>query len=129
MFIVVYVILNVIFSAVGYGSFQPNVMFKSKGFELCEYVGNRTGTLSLVNASIAILFAGRNNLLIAWTGWSLTTFITLHRWTARMATLQALVHSIVYTLAYWQPGYGGAAAYAAKAMEPFYVRSSIRRIL
>ncbi|KAF6833117.1 ferric-chelate reductase [Colletotrichum musicola] len=120
VFIVVYVILNVIFSAVGYGSFQPNVNFKSKGFELCEYVGNRTGTLSLVNASIAILFAGRNNLLIAWTGWSQTTFITLHRWTARVATLQALVHSIVYTLAYWQPGYSGASAYAAKAMEPFY---------
>jgi predicted ferric reductase len=93
----------------------------SPQFEICEYVGNRTGTLSLVNMSIAILFAGRNNLLIALTGWSQTTFLTLHRWTARVAAVQAVVHSIVYTLAYFEPGYDGAAAYAAKAAEPFYV--------
>ncbi|KAK1585692.1 ferric reductase like transmembrane component [Colletotrichum navitas] len=120
VFIAVYVVLNVVFSAVSFGSYQPNVFFLSMGFELCEYVGNRTGTLSLVNASIAILFAGRNNLLIALTGWSQTTFLTLHRWSARVATLQAIVHSIVYTMAYWEPGYAGYSAYAAKAAEPFY---------
>ncbi|KAH7027176.1 ferric reductase like transmembrane component-domain-containing protein [Microdochium trichocladiopsis] len=70
--------------------------------------------------SISILFAGRNNLLIALTGWSQTTFLTLHRWTARVATVQAVVHSIAYTLAYFEPGYEGASAYAAKAAEPFY---------
>ncbi|AEO65379.1 uncharacterized protein THITE_2154006 [Thermothielavioides terrestris NRRL 8126] len=120
LFIAVYVVLNIIFSAVSFGSFQPNVYFFSKGFELCEYVGNRTGTLSLVNMSIAILFAGRNNVLIALTGWSQTTFLTLHRWTARVAAIQAVVHSIVYTLAYFEPGYDGASAYAAKAAESFY---------
>lgn len=121
IFVGVFVILNVIFSAVSYKSFQPNIWFLSKGFELCEYVGNRTGTLSLVNMSIAILFAGRNNLLIALTGWSQTTFLALHRWTARVATVQAVVHSIVYTQAYFESGYEGAAAYAAKVKEPFYV--------
>ncbi|TDZ17000.1 Ferric/cupric reductase transmembrane component B [Colletotrichum orbiculare MAFF 240422] len=120
IFIVIYVILNVVFSAVGFDTFQPNTMFKSKGFELCEYVANRTGILSLVNAGMAILFAGRNNVLLAWTGWSLTTFITLHRWFARISVIQAVVHSIVYTLAYWQPGYGGASEYLAKTGEPFY---------
>ncbi|KAH8897285.1 hypothetical protein GQ53DRAFT_837943 [Thozetella sp. PMI_491] len=120
IFISIYVILNVVFSAVSYESFQPNIFFMSTGFELCEYVGNRTGTLSLVNMSIAILFAGRNNLLISLTGWSQTTFLILHRWTARVAAVQAVVHSIVYTLAYFEPGYDGASAYAAKATEPFY---------
>ncbi|KAK2032014.1 ferric reductase like transmembrane component [Colletotrichum zoysiae] len=120
VFIAVYVVLNVVFSAVSFGSYQPNTFFLSMGFELCEYVGNRTGTLSLVNASIAILFAGRNNLLIALTGWSQSTFLTLHRWSARVATLQAIVHSIVYTMAYWEPGYAGYSAYAAKVAEPFY---------
>lgn len=123
IFIAIYVLLNIVFSAVNFKSFQPNIYFFSKGFELCEYVGNRTGTLSFVNISIAILFAGRNNPLIPFTGWSQTTFLTLHRWAARIATLQAIVHSIVYTLAYWQPGYEGASAYAAKAAEPFYVSS------
>ncbi|KAK1961648.1 ferric reductase like transmembrane component [Colletotrichum sublineola] len=120
IFIAIYIVLNVVFSAVSFGSYQPNIFFLSVGFELCEYVGNRTGTLSLVNASIAILFAGRNNLLIALTGWSQTTFLTLHRWSARIATLQAIVHSIVYTMAYWEPGYAGYSAYAAKVAEPFY---------
>ncbi|KAK3906129.1 fcd1ed96-f99e-4d28-9e70-49d2afc1fed5 [Staphylotrichum tortipilum] len=120
LFINAYIILNIMFSSVSFGSFQPNVWFLSQGFELCEYVGNRTGTLSLVNMSISILFAGRNNLLIALTGWNQTTFLTLHRWTARVATVQAVVHSIAYTLAYFEPGYEGAAAYAAKAAEPFY---------
>lgn len=121
IFIGGYILLNVIFSAVSFRSFQPNIYFMSSGFEMCEYVGNRTGTLSLVNMSIAILFASRNNPLIAFTGWSQTTFLTLHRWTARVAAVQAVVHSIVYTLAYFEP-YEGAAAYAAKAAEPFYVR-------
>ncbi len=121
IFIGVYVVLNVVFSAVSFGTFSPNIWFMSPQFETCEYVGNRTGTLSLVNMSIAILFAGRNNLLIALTGWSQTAFMALHRWTARVATVQAVVHSIAYTVAYFEPGYEGAAAYAAKAAEPFYV--------
>ncbi|KAK8084468.1 hypothetical protein PG997_005739 [Apiospora hydei] len=120
LFIAVYVALNVVLSAVSFRSFQPNIYWFSSGFELCEYVGNRTGILSLVNVSIAVLFAGRNNLLLAVTGWSQTTFLTFHRWAARVATVQAVVHSIVYTLAYFEPGYGGAKEYAAKAAEPYF---------
>ncbi|KAI1176239.1 ferric reductase like transmembrane component [Nemania sp. FL0916] len=118
--IAIYVILNVVFSSVSFGSFQPNTAFKSWQFEICEYVGNRTGTLSLVNTAIAVLFAGRNNLLISLTGWSHTTFLTLHRWSARVATVQAIVHSIAYTVSYFQPGYKGYADYAAEAAMPFY---------
>ncbi|KAL8399385.1 hypothetical protein RB596_007990 [Gaeumannomyces avenae] len=120
IFITLIVFLNIVLSAVGFQTSQPNIFFMSAGFELCEYVGNRTGVLSLVNMAVAILFAGRNNPLIAWTGWNQATFLTLHRWTARIATVQVVVHSIVYTMAYWQPAYDGAAAYAAKVQEPFY---------
>lgn len=126
IFIGIYLVLNVIFSSVSFRNFWPNTFFASNQFEMCEYVGNRTGTLSLVNMSIAILFAGRNNILIAVTGWSQTTFLTLHRWAARVATLQAVVHSIVYTLAYFEPGSGGAAGYAAEAAKAFYVCALIR---
>lgn len=121
VFLFLLVALNIIFSSVSFGTYQPNIWFMSAQFETAEYVGNRAGTLSLVNMSIAILFAARNNLLIALTGWSQTTFITLHRWTSRVAVVQAIVHSIAYTAAYFQPGYEGASAYAAKASEPFYV--------
>jgi hypothetical protein len=125
IFISIYVVMNVILSSVSFRNFSPNTWFASSQFEMCEYVGNRTGTLSLVNISIAILFAGRNNILIAVTGWSHTTFLTLHRWAARVAALQAVVHSIAYTVAYFEPGSGGAAGYATAAARPFYVCSSI----
>ena len=123
IFIFIYIIMNVILSSVSFRNFSPNTWFSSPQSEMCEYVGNRTGTLSLVNMSIAILFAGRNNLLIAVTGWSQTAFLTFHRWAARVATLQAVVHSIVYTLQYFEPGSGGATVYAAEAALPFYVSS------
>ncbi|KAH8658205.1 ferric reductase like transmembrane component [Xylariales sp. PMI_506] len=120
LFIGTYVILNVVLSSVSFKTFTPNIFWNSPQFELCEYVGNRTGTLSLVNMSIAILFAGRNNLLIALTGWNQTAFLTFHRWAARVATVEAVVHSIVYTLAYFEPGYDGASAYQAEVVMPFY---------
>ncbi|RDW85357.1 hypothetical protein BP5796_03682 [Coleophoma crateriformis] len=120
IFISIYIIMNIILSSISFRNFWPNVWFSSKQFETCEYVGNRTGTLSLVNMSMAILFAGRNNILIGLTGWSQTTFLTLHRWAARVASLQAVVHSIAYTVAYFEPGSGGAAGYAAEAAKPFY---------
>ena len=119
--IAVYIVINIILSSVSFRGFSPNTWFTSPQFEMCEYVGNRTGTLSLVNMTIAILFAGRNNILIAITGWNQTAFLTLHRWAARVSVLQAVVHSIAYTLAYFEPGSGGAARYATEAAKPFYV--------
>jgi hypothetical protein len=127
IFIGIYFVMNVILSSVSFRNFSPNTWFASPQFEMCEYVGNRTGSLSLVNMSIAILFAGRNNLLIALTGWSQTAFLTLHRWAARVSALQAVVHSVSYTVAYFEPGSGGAGSYAAEAALPFYVSYSIRR--
>ena len=124
IFIAIYIAMNIVLSSTSYQGFWPNTFFASPQFEICEYIGNRTGTLSLVNLSIAILFAGRNNLLIAVTGWSHTTFLTFHRWAARVATLQAVVHSIVYTIAYFYPP-DGPKDYATEAAEPFYVCLSV----
>jgi len=119
--VTLYVILNVIFCSVSFRSVQPNTWFFSRGFELCEYIGNRTGVLSFANMGIAILLAGRNSFLIKWTGWSPTGFIILHRWTARIAVVQALVHSVLYTAAWWAEGYGGAEMYAEKVGEAYFV--------
>lgn len=40
----------------------------------------------------------RNNLLMGMTGWDFGTFNNFHRWIARIATLQAVVHSVGYTV-------------------------------
>lgn len=40
----------------------------------------------------------RNNVVIWLTGWDFGTYNNFHRWVARIATLQAVVHSIGYTV-------------------------------
>ncbi|KAM0287044.1 hypothetical protein ACHAQH_000729 [Verticillium albo-atrum] len=40
----------------------------------------------------------RNNVVIWLTGWDFGTYNNFHRWVARVATLQAVLHSIGYTV-------------------------------
>lgn len=86
--------------------------------EISAYVGNRTGVLSFANIALSILFAGRNNPLMWVTGLSQTTCLIFHRWSARVATVQAVVHSIIYT--YTKIWSGGAAAYATEAAMAYW---------
>ena len=39
----------------------------------------------------------RNNVLLWLTGWNFSTFNAFHRWTARVATVEAALHGIAYT--------------------------------
>jgi predicted ferric reductase len=49
------------------------------------------------NLPLLWLFAGRNDFLMWITGWSFSSFNLMHRWVARVAVVQAIVHSIGYT--------------------------------
>ncbi|KAH7309291.1 ferric reductase like transmembrane component-domain-containing protein [Rhexocercosporidium sp. MPI-PUGE-AT-0058] len=119
--IFVYTFLNLIFSCVPYKSVFPqtsSAWFSDSKTEISTYVTNRTGVLSFANIAISILFAGRNNPLIWVTGLSQTTCLAFHRWAARVATVQAVVHSIIYTyLDFWS---GGSAKYYANVKLPYY---------
>lgn len=119
--IFIYVFLNLIFSCVPYKSVFPqttSAWFVDSKSEISTYVTNRTGVLSFANIALSILFAGRNNPLIWLTGLSQTTCLTFHRWAARVATVQAVVHSIIYTyLDFWG---GGSAKYYANVKLPYY---------
>lgn len=118
LFIFIYVSLNFIFCCVSYNIKTPNTWFSQDKDQLVSYMSNRTGVLSYANLGLAIVFSGRNNLLFALTGWSQTTFLTIHRWVSRVATVQAIVHSIIYTITYfWK---GGAASYYAEAAKAYY---------
>ncbi|OCT54426.1 ferric-chelate reductase [Cladophialophora carrionii] len=114
-----YVILNIVFCAVPYRSVQPNTWFSNRNQEMAAYIGNRTGVLSFANMALAILFSTRNNPLMYLSGWSQTTFLAFHRWAARVAILQAVVHSIVYTADYCYYKDGGNAYYA-EAAKPYF---------
>jgi predicted ferric reductase len=118
LFIGAYVVLNIVFSAVSFHHVTPSVWYTDRRHEIAAYVSNRTGVLSFANLALAMLFSGRNNLLINVTGWSQSTMLAIHRWASRVATVQAVVHSILYTLTYmWT---GGSAAYKTEAAMAYY---------
>lgn len=94
-YIAIFLLLNIIFTAVGYRAYQPNAFFGSTKEEIVLYIANRTGVLAFALAPLVILFAGRNNVLLWLTNWSHATYLLLHRWIARIFTLQVVLHSIL----------------------------------
>lgn len=51
------------------------------------------------------MFAGRNNMFIWATGWQFSTFNFFHRHIGRIVFIEALIHSIGYTVLYLEDGY------------------------
>ncbi|KIY01866.1 uncharacterized protein Z520_02004 [Fonsecaea multimorphosa CBS 102226] len=101
LFIAYLTILNLLLCATGYSSRQPNSWWPGdRDREILTYVTNRTGVLSFANIPLLILYAGRNNVMLWLTNWSHDTFILLHRYVAVIATLQAIVHSLIYLYIY-----------------------------
>lgn len=66
--------------------------------QLCRYISDRTGILSLANFPIIWLFGTRNNVLMWLTGWGFGAYNNFHRWVARISTAEAVAHSIGYTI-------------------------------
>lgn len=66
--------------------------------QLWRYVSDRTGIISLANFPLTWMFGTRNNVLLWLTGWDFATYNNFHRWVARVATLEAVVHSVGYTV-------------------------------
>ncbi|OAG43203.1 hypothetical protein AYO21_02489 [Fonsecaea monophora] len=101
LFIAYLTIVNLLLCATGYSSRQPNGWWlNDRDREILTYVTNRTGVLSFANIPLLILYAGRNNVLLWLTNWSHDTFMLLHRYVAGIATLQAIVHSLIYLYIY-----------------------------
>lgn len=66
--------------------------------EMLGQLRNRTGILSLVNMIPLVLLAGRNNPLIVALNISFDTFNLFHRSLGRIATIEAVVHSIAHIM-------------------------------
>ncbi|KAF1849358.1 uncharacterized protein K460DRAFT_428911 [Cucurbitaria berberidis CBS 394.84] len=118
MYIIFFVILNIIATAAGYHSFQnpANSMFDDRWQEIMAYISSRTGVLAFALAPLTILLAGRNNILLWLTNWSHSTYLLLHRWVARVFTLQVILHSILEFMLYKRRGEVGA-----EQKEPYWI--------
>ena len=66
--------------------------------QLLRFVSDRTGIISFANFPLIWLFGMRNNIVMWLTGWDFGTYNNFHRWVARVATLQAVIHSVGYTV-------------------------------
>ncbi|KAL8733939.1 MAG: hypothetical protein Q9181_003390 [Wetmoreana brouardii] len=118
-FVFYLVAINVILSAAGFKSRQPNAWYPSASGsdgEIVSYLTNRLGVLSFANIPLLFLYAGRNNVLLWLTNWSHGTFLLLHRWLAWIATLQAVLHSAIYLQIYVHDG-----THASESKLPYWV--------
>ncbi|POR39115.1 Uncharacterized protein TPAR_00674 [Tolypocladium paradoxum] len=125
-----YLVINIVFSVHGYRITEENFYFPTREKQILRHVSDRTGIISFACFPLIWLTGVRNNLAIWLTGWNYSTYNNFHRWTARIATIQAIVHSIGYTvlilreggwdyyLAWWWPSqwYWNAGQLAILAM-------------
>lgn len=109
LYILIFLILNIVLTAVNFQSRQPNAWYSSTWHEIMAYVLYRTGAFAYIIAPLIWLFAGRNNILLWASNWSHSTFLVLHRWVARIFTLQVLLHSIIAVILYKAEGTYGEA--------------------
>lgn len=94
--IVIYIILNAILCAINYPTPLPNTWYLTKNKHLISLIADRLGILTFANITLAIMFAGRNTPILFLTGRSRTDILTFHRWVARVATVQGIVHVVLY---------------------------------
>ncbi|KAL1887890.1 hypothetical protein Cpir12675_006377 [Ceratocystis pirilliformis] len=94
----IFVALNVWVTVQGYYFTDKNIYFPTRQKQLWRYLSDRSGFVSYANFPLVWVFGLRNNLLLWLTGWDFGTYNNFHRWVARVATAQAVIHSVGYTV-------------------------------
>ncbi|KAK9460978.1 ferric reductase NAD binding domain-containing protein [Lipomyces oligophaga] len=109
---ILYGVLNIIFLWPQVDVFEENSKLGTPAAQWARYIGDRSGIFCTVMIPSLYAFAGRNNILSYISGWSMATFNVIHRWTGRWMFIQAVIHSITYSLVYIYDG--GRASYIEK---------------
>ncbi|TFB00153.1 Ferric reductase transmembrane component 3 [Trichoderma ghanense] len=101
-----YWVVSFVLCCVNYRAFEGNLYWPKVAPQIWRYIADRAGVMAYSNLPLIWMFSGRNNIFIWLTGWQFSTFNLFHRHIARIATLQAIMHSIGYTAFYYTAGYG-----------------------
>ncbi|OTA61546.1 hypothetical protein K449DRAFT_465632 [Hypoxylon sp. EC38] len=64
--------------------------------EIMDDLANRLRVLSFANFVLLVLYLSRNNVFLWLTNWQHSTFVLLHCWVARIAVLEAILHSVIF---------------------------------
>ncbi|KAL7926928.1 ferric reductase like transmembrane component domain-containing protein [Trichoderma austrokoningii] len=99
-----YWIVSFVLCCVNYRGFKGNLYWSAVAPQIWRYIADRAGIMAYSNLPLMWMFSGRNNVFIWLTGWQFSTFNLFHRHIARIATLQAIFHSIAYTAFYFTSG-------------------------
>ncbi|KAF2738383.1 ferric reductase-like transmembrane component [Polyplosphaeria fusca] len=118
LYIVGFIVLNVILTAANYQHRQPNGWYPTLSDEVLAYIFYRTGVFSFVLLPLLLLFSSRNNFLLWLTNWSHSTFVLLHRWVARLCALHALLHTLTALPLY----------YPAEAKKEYWIWGAVATI-
>ncbi|KAH6692727.1 ferric reductase NAD binding domain-containing protein [Plectosphaerella plurivora] len=105
-FIVIYLywVISIVLCAVHYRGFEGNIFWDKIPPQTWRYIADRTGIICYANLPLLWMFSGRNNIFIWLTGWEFSVFNLFHRHIARVATMQAIIHSVSYTVFYYAAG-------------------------
>ncbi|KAG2736684.1 hypothetical protein G9P44_000774 [Scheffersomyces stipitis] len=93
-----FVILTIALSATRIYYIEGDPLFESRKIAISRYIADRTGILATNLTPLLILFAGRNNFLQWVTRWNFATFITYHKWVARITFILVLIHAVGFTV-------------------------------
>ncbi|OUM54291.1 hypothetical protein BVG19_g3657 [[Candida] boidinii] len=93
-----YFIIHFVFFFIDYHIPAQSYIFDSRREYLNRLLADRTGILSFAHIPLLIAFAGRNNILCWVTGFNYASFIQFHKVLASMMFLDAMIHSIAYTI-------------------------------
>lgn len=88
------------FLVVGIKVVPDDPIFLTTERAYAKHVGVRSGIIGTISIPLVILFAGRNNILIWFTGINYATFVTFHKWIARVVVIMILIHACCYTIMY-----------------------------
>jgi hypothetical protein len=99
--IFLFVLLNIFLCTVDFRITHGNLYWPKEYIQVWRFVSDRTGIISLINFPLIWLFGMRNHVLMWMTGWGYGTYNNFHRWVARVSTVQAVVHSVGYTVMFW----------------------------
>lgn len=86
------------FNVSNYAHDKPNLYWPDMtAAEMGMKIADRTGIIVLYIIPQLILFAGRNNFMLWFSGWHYSRFVEIHKWLARASFLLVVVHAVGMT--------------------------------